>query len=62
VEVEQLPPALVADLPRTTLSAGGKVAVVNRTSTWVDGRAELILRGSAGDVLEAVAVALTGAG
>lgn len=52
----------VADLPRATLAAGGKVAVVNRTPTWVDGRAELILRGGAGEVLEAVAVALTGAG
>ena len=27
----------VADLPRATLAAGGKVAVVNRTPTWVDG-------------------------
>ncbi len=50
----------VADLPRSTLVAGGKVAVVNRTPTWVDGRAELILRGSAGEVLEAVAASLCG--
>ncbi|MGH3039675.1 MAG: SIR2 family NAD-dependent protein deacylase [Gaiellaceae bacterium] len=50
----------VADLPRATLAAGGKVAVVNRTPTWVDGRAELVLRESAGEVLEAVAGALTG--
>src|ERR671918_695662 len=28
----------VAELPRTTLEAGGKVAVVNRTPTWVGGR------------------------
>ena len=41
----------VADLPRTTLAAGGKVAVVNRTPTWVDGRASLVLRESAGKVL-----------
>jgi NAD-dependent deacetylase len=45
----------VADLPRTTLDAGGKVAVVNRTPTWVDGRAALRLDRSAGDVLSAVA-------
>jgi NAD-dependent deacetylase len=43
----------VADLPRTTLEAGGKVAVVNRTPTWVDGRAALRLDGSAGEVLTA---------
>jgi NAD-dependent deacetylase len=41
----------VADLPRSTLAAGGKVAVVNRTPTWVDGRASLVLRESAGKVL-----------
>jgi NAD-dependent deacetylase len=44
----------VADLPRSTLAAGGKVAVINRTPTWVDRRAELVLRGSAGEVLPAV--------
>jgi NAD-dependent deacetylase len=43
----------VADLPRATLAAGGKVAVVNRTPTWVDGRAEIVLRESAGEVLAA---------
>jgi NAD-dependent deacetylase len=48
----------VADLPRTTLEAGGKVAVVNRTHTWVDGRAALRLDGSAGDVLTGVVAAL----
>ena len=48
----------VADLPRTTLEAGGKVAVVNRTPTWVDGRAALRLDGSAGEVLERAAAAL----
>jgi NAD-dependent deacetylase len=41
----------VADLPRSTLAAGGKVAVVNRTPTWVDGRASLVLRESAGKAL-----------
>ncbi len=49
----------VADLPRSTLEAGGKVAVVNRTPTWVDGRAELVVHESAGDVLGRVADALS---
>jgi NAD-dependent deacetylase len=48
----------VADLPRSTLTSGGKVAVVNRSPTWVDARAELVLRGSAGDTLGAVASVL----
>ncbi len=48
----------VADLPRATLAAGGMVAVLNRTPTWADGRAELVLRGSAGEVLDAVAASL----
>jgi NAD-dependent deacetylase len=48
----------VAELPRTTLDAGGKVAVVNRTPTWIDGRAALRLDGSAGDVLAATVAAL----
>jgi NAD-dependent deacetylase len=43
----------VAELPRMTLDAGGKVAVLNRTPTWVDGRAALTLDGSAGEVLRA---------
>jgi NAD-dependent deacetylase len=50
----------IAGLPQATLDAGGKVAVVNKTPTWVDGRAELVLRESAGDVLDAVASALRG--
>jgi len=49
-----------ADLPRTTLAAGGQVAVVNRTQTWVDRGAALVLRGGAGEVLEAAAAALRG--
>jgi NAD-dependent deacetylase len=49
----------VAELPRTTLEAGGKVAVVNRTRTWVDGRAALRLDGSAGEVLDATLATLT---
>jgi NAD-dependent deacetylase len=48
----------VADLPRSSLSAGGKVAVVNRTPTWVDARAEVVFRESAGEVLAAAAAAL----
>jgi GrpB-like predicted nucleotidyltransferase (UPF0157 family) len=46
----------VAGLPQETLDAGGAVAVVNRDSTWVDDRAALVVRASAGDALaEAVA-------
>lgn len=52
----------VAGLPQATLDAGGKIVVVNRTPTWVDGRADLILRESAGEVLQAAAVALAGPG
>jgi NAD-dependent protein deacetylase/lipoamidase len=48
----------VAGLPQTTLDAGGKVAVVNRTPTWVDREAALVLRDKAGDVLETVAAGL----
>jgi NAD-dependent deacetylase len=50
----------VAGLPQITLDAGGKVAVVNQTPTWVDDRAALVLRDRAGDVLEATAGALGG--
>jgi NAD-dependent protein deacetylase/lipoamidase len=49
----------VADLPRATLAADGKVAVVNRTPTWVDPRAEPVVRESAGGTLSAVAAALS---
>jgi NAD-dependent deacetylase len=48
----------VADLPRATLAASGRVAVVNRTPTWVDAEADLVVRESAGEVLAAVAEAL----
>ena len=48
----------VADLPRSTLAAGGEGAVVNRMPTWVDARAELVLRESAGETLAAVASSL----
>jgi NAD-dependent deacetylase len=43
----------VADLPHTTLAAGGKVAVLNQGHTWADGRAALKLDASAGEVLAA---------
>jgi NAD-dependent deacetylase len=42
----------VAELPRVTLDAGGKVAIVNEAPTALDGRAALKLEGRAGDVLE----------
>jgi NAD-dependent protein deacetylase/lipoamidase len=48
----------VAGLPQVTLDAGGQVAVVNQTPTWVDDRAALVLRDRAGDVLEVTAAAL----
>ena len=48
----------VADLPRATLAAGGRVAVLNRTPTWVDAHAALVLRGSAGEVLAGALAAL----
>jgi NAD-dependent deacetylase len=48
----------VAGLPQATLDAGGKVAVVNRTPTWVDREAALVLRETAGEVLETTAEAL----
>ena len=48
----------VAGLPQATLDAGGKVAVVNQTPTWVDREAALVVRDRAGDVLEAAADAL----
>jgi NAD-dependent deacetylase len=48
----------IAGLPQATLDVGGKVAVVNQTPTWVDDRAALVLRETAGDVLEAAAEAL----
>jgi NAD-dependent deacetylase len=46
----------VAELPRVTLRAGGKLAVVNQGPTSVDDRAQLRIPGKAGEVLgEAVA-------
>lgn len=48
----------VAELPLLTLRAGGKVAVVNRGPTAVDGRAALRIDGSAGEVLQAAVASL----
>ena len=45
----------VAALPEETLAAGGALAIVNKGSTPYDGRAELRVDGSAGEVLAAVA-------
>jgi NAD-dependent deacetylase len=50
----------VALLPDETLAAGGRVAIVNRGPTPVDGRAVLKLDGSAGEALAAVAAVLRG--
>ena len=44
----------VAGLPGETLDAGGRVAVVNEAPTPVDGRAELVVREPAGEILAAV--------
>jgi NAD-dependent deacetylase len=43
----------VAGLPAATLESGGKLAIVNREPTVYDGRAELVVHGTAGDVLAA---------
>jgi NAD-dependent deacetylase len=41
----------VAGLPGETLAHGGKIAIVNREPTPYDGRAELVVHGSAGEIL-----------
>ena len=48
----------VAGLPADTLEAGGKLAIVNRDPTPYDEEAELVVRGSSGATLAAVAAAL----
>ena len=48
----------IAGLPEETLAAGGKLAIVNRGPTPYDGRANLRIDGSAGEVLAAVVAAL----
>lgn len=49
----------VADLPRTTVEAGGRLAILNRGPTAQDHRADLKLDGGAGVTLSAVVEALT---
>jgi NAD-dependent deacetylase len=48
----------VAGLPLETLAAGGSLAIVNRGSTPLDGRAALTIDGGAGETLRALAEAL----
>jgi NAD-dependent deacetylase len=49
----------VAGLPELTLAGGGSLAIVNRGPTACDDRAHLRVEGGAGEVLAAVADALT---
>jgi len=49
----------VAGLPLETTGAGGELAIVNRGPTALDGAASLRIEGSAGEVLPAVAAALS---
>lgn len=44
----------VAGLPLETLAAGGKLAIVNRGATQLDGRAEVRIDGGAGETLRAL--------
>jgi NAD-dependent deacetylase len=44
----------IAALPEETMLAGGRVAIVNKGPTPYDGRADLKLEGSAGEILGAV--------
>ena len=48
----------VAGLPLETLSAGGRVAIVNKGPTAFDSRATLRVEGSAGEILQGVVDAL----
>jgi NAD-dependent deacetylase len=49
----------VAGLPLETLGAGGALAIVNRGPTPLDDRAEVRIDGSAGEVLAALAAAIS---
>jgi NAD-dependent deacetylase len=49
----------VAGLPQETVSAGGALAIVNRTVTPFDGLASVRIEGGAGETLSALAEALT---
>ena len=50
----------MAGLPSETVRAGGELAIVNDEPTPYDGEAALLVRGRAGEVLEAVSRALDG--
>jgi NAD-dependent deacetylase len=50
----------VADLPLETLRAGGSLAIVNRGTTPLDGKAELRIDGSAGETLSATLASVKG--
>jgi NAD-dependent deacetylase len=49
----------VAGLPEDTLAHGGELAIVNRDPTPYDGRARIVLHGSAGEVLAACVSSLS---
>jgi NAD-dependent deacetylase len=49
----------VAGLPDATLAHGGKLAILNREATSYDARANLVVRASAGEVLECVTSTLS---
>jgi NAD-dependent deacetylase len=49
----------VAGLPDETLAHGGKLAIVNRDPTPYDDAAELVIHGTAGQVLEACATSMS---
>jgi NAD-dependent deacetylase len=46
-----------ADMPLMTLKAGGRLVIINQEPTPLDYRAELVIRGSAGEVLAKAAEA-----
>jgi NAD-dependent deacetylase len=50
----------VAELPLETMRAGGRVAIVNRGPTALDGRAEVRVEGGAGEILAALVEELRG--
>lgn len=49
-----------AELPRHTLEAGGRLAIINRDPTYLDGRAAMVWRAPAGRALAALAGRLLG--
>jgi NAD-dependent deacetylase len=51
----------VARLPELTLEGGGRLVILNDAATPLDDRAHLVLRGDAGELLTAVAAAVTAA-